>query len=303
MEKPPRNVATRANHAGRFCIGTLPLQCENATRSWAVQGQITIARVTTYGAPRKWPKSSHFGIYAVPHGCVILALAEWSRTRASIVSGSRFWDMKHCPSVKPNNHRAHLAGDHHVNAELLRSWLEQSRIIPSVRTVDNLQAACASPSKIVFLLFGTPLIIGELIHQLHQAGKLPVVNMDLLAGFSRDSAAIEFLAQAGVDGVISTHQDALRTARSHGLLAFQRTFALDSMAIANSMRTLEHFAPDVIELLPAIAAPLVLPMLQTVRPELPVIGCGLVHSLSQINELVQQGVTSVSVSDVSLWIV
>jgi glycerol uptake operon antiterminator len=106
-----------------------------------------------------------------------------------------------------------------------------------------------------------------------------------------------------VGGVISTHQDMLRTARSHGLLAFQRTFALDSVAVSNSMRTLEHFTPDVIELLPAVAAPLVLPMLRIVRPKLPVIGCGLVRSLSQVNDLVQQGVTSISVSDASLWIV
>lgn len=192
---------------------------------------------------------------------------------------------------------------HRDDPSVFRGWLEQSRIIPSVRTADTLQAACSSPSKIVFMLFGTPLIIGDLVARLRAADKLPIVNMDLLSGLSRDAAAIEFLAEAGAAGVISTHQDTLRTARSHALLAFQRTFALDSVAIANSLRTLEHFVPDVIELLPAIAAPVVLPTIHLVQPELPVIGCGLVRSLSQIDELVQQGVTSVSVSDASLWII
>jgi len=126
--------------------------------------------------------------------------------------------------------------------------------------------------------------------------------MDLLAGLSRDSAAVEFLADAGVGGIISTHQDVLRTARSRGMFAFQRTFALDSVAMQNSTRTLEHFLPDVIELLPAIAAPIVLPVLRMAQPDLPVIGCGLVRSLAQINDLVQQGVTSISVSDASLWV-
>ena len=182
------------------------------------------------------------------------------------------------------------------------AWLEQSRIIPSLRTADNLPAACASPSKIIFLLFGTPLLIGDLISQLRDAGKLAIVNMDLLSGFARDAAAIEFLAKSGAAGIISTHQDTLRTGRSHGLLAFQRTFALDSIAVSNSVRSLEHFLPDVIELLPAIAAPFILPMLRTARPKLPVIGCGLVRSLNQVDELVKQGITSVSVSDPSLWI-
>ncbi len=190
-----------------------------------------------------------------------------------------------------------------VAHDVVCALLEQSRIIPSIRTAEHLAPACASPSKIVFLLFGTPLTIGEVIARLRDAGKIPIANMDLLAGLARDTAAIEFLAKAGVGGVISTHQDTLRTARSHGLLAFQRTFALDSVAVANSVRTLEHFLPDVIELLPAIAAPLVIPMLHAVRPNLPVIGCGLIHSLSQIEELVKQGVISISVSDASLWIV
>ena len=133
-------------------------------------------------------------------------------------------------------------------------------------------------SKIVFLLFGTPLIIGDMAAQLKGAGKLPIVNMDLLAGFARDNAAIEFLARSGVGGIISTHQDALRMARAHGLLSFQRTFALDSVAVANSVRSLDHFLPDVIELLPAIAAPIILPAIHEVSPNLPVIGCGLVRS-------------------------
>jgi glycerol uptake operon antiterminator len=190
-----------------------------------------------------------------------------------------------------------------ANREGLRSCLEQSRVIPSIRVAENLSAACASPAKIAFLMFGSPLTVGALARRLTDAGKLPIANLDLLSGFARDTSAIEFLAQAGMAGVISTHQDALRAARSSGLLAFQRTFALDSVAMANSIRTLEHFEPDVIELLPAIAAPLTIPMLHAARPQLPVIGCGLVRSLAQIDDLVRQGVACVSVSDPSLWVI
>jgi glycerol uptake operon antiterminator len=187
--------------------------------------------------------------------------------------------------------------------EELWSWLEQSRVIPSVRIAENVPAACASPAKIVFLLFGTPVTIGAVARRITEVGKLPIANLDLLAGFARDAAAIEFLAHSGVAGVISTHQDVLRAARAHGLLALQRTFALDSVAMANSLRTLEHFSPDVIELLPAIAAPLTIPMVRSVRPKLPVIGCGLIRSLMQIDELVRQGVAAISASDPSLWVV
>lgn len=212
--------------------------------------------------------------------------------------------MRHSPRFKPGSREVVPSpwDERPLAHDELCEWLEQSRIIPSLRTADNLSAACSSPSRIVFLLFGTPLIVGDLVAELRHAGKLPIANMDLLAGFARDAAAIEFLSKAGIAGIISTHQDTLRTARSHGLLAFQRTFALDSVAISNSVRTLEHFLPDVIELLPAIAAPLIVPMLRAVRPKLPIIGCGLIRSLSQIDELVRQGITSISVSEPSLWI-
>ncbi len=141
--------------------------------------------------------------------------------------------MRICPSNSAT--RPHEQDD-------IREWLEQSRVIPSVRTPQTLSGACASPSKFVFLLFGTPLIIEALAARVRDRA-LPIANMDLLAGFARDTAAIEFLAKAGVAGIISTDQDALRMARSHGLLLFQRTFALDSVAVANSVRSLEHFLP------------------------------------------------------------
>jgi glycerol uptake operon antiterminator len=190
-----------------------------------------------------------------------------------------------------------------ISQDELWGWLEQSRIIPSIRIGENIPTACASPAKIVFLMFGTPVTIGDLVTQLKDSGKFPIVNIDLLSGFARDAAAIEFLAKSGAPGVISTHQDTLRAARSQGLLVVQRTFAIDSVAVANSFRTLEHFLPDIIELLPAIAAPLIIPMLRPIRPRLPVIGCGLVSSLMQVDELVRQGVASVSASNPSLWIV
>ncbi|MGC9158870.1 MAG: glycerol-3-phosphate responsive antiterminator [Terracidiphilus sp.] len=185
----------------------------------------------------------------------------------------------------------------------LQVWLEHSRVIPSVRTAEHIAKACAGPARLVFLLFGSPLTVGSLADQITAADKVPIANLDLLSGFARDTAAIEFLARAGIAGVISTHQDALRAARANGMLAFQRTFALDSVAIANSLRTLERFEPDVIELLPAVAAPSAIELLRAVQPRLPVIGCGLVRSLRQIDDLVRQGVVAISVSNPALWII
>jgi len=209
----------------------------------------------------------------------------------------------HLTPSKRGGAPARTLRDRQAIREQFRSLLEESRVIPSVHALEDLPAAFESPSKLVFLLYGAPLTVPTLASQVISAHKLPVANLDFFTGFARDNSAIEFLAAAGMVGVISTHKDALRAARANGMLAIQRTFALDSTALANSIRALEDFTPDVIELIPAVAAPYGISLVRSMRPELPVIGCGLVRSLRQIHRLVRQGILSVSTSDPSLWVV
>lgn len=134
------------------------------------------------------------------------------------------------------------------------------------------------------------------------AGKVPMVNIDLAAGLSRDEAAISYLVHRQVQGIISTHTEPLRVARDFGLFVIKRTFLLDSAALESCLHSLKHFLPDALEIMPAIAAPRILPRLQQSYPELPVTATGLISTLREIEDLVSQGVTSVSVSDHRLWI-
>jgi glycerol uptake operon antiterminator len=180
--------------------------------------------------------------------------------------------------------------------------LARGRVIPAPRLLEHIPLTFASPAAIVFMLCGTPVTIGEAIAQLLAKGKLPIANLDLLQGFSQHTQAVEFLAKVGAAGIISTHQHLLRAAISNGLIAVQRTFMLDSAAVENSIRTLKNFQPDIIELLPAVSAPLVLPRLRANYPDLLVTACGLTTNLKQVDELIQHGVSAVSVSDPSLWI-
>ncbi|MDR3438268.1 glycerol-3-phosphate responsive antiterminator [Telmatospirillum sp.] len=184
----------------------------------------------------------------------------------------------------------------------VRGILEQSRIIPALRSFEFIPAAIASPSLVVSLLYGNPMTIGYVLRKLRGAGKLPIANLDLLTGFAQDCDAVTLLVKLGVAGVVSTHQSVLRAAHSQGIIAMQRTFAVDSIASRNITRSLHHFVPHAIEVLPAVVAPLLVPSLRASNPELPVVATGLVNSMRQIEELVQHGVTSVATSNSSLWI-
>jgi glycerol uptake operon antiterminator len=187
-------------------------------------------------------------------------------------------------------------------ARVLSRLLEQTPIIPAVRSSEFLTDAAQAPGKVVYFLFGNPEEIGDMVHTVVTAGKVPIVNLDLVSGFARDQAAISFLARRDVQGIISTHPEPLRAARNLGLFAIKRTFLLDSAALHNALRSLDQFLPDALEVLPAMAAPHIVARLREERSELPIIGGGLVHTLREIDDLINQGLTSISVSDCKLWI-
>jgi glycerol uptake operon antiterminator len=191
----------------------------------------------------------------------------------------------------------------HGNCEELAALLTQTCIIPAVRAPEFLAQAIASPGKILYFLFGNPEEIGEMAGRVVAAGKVPIVNIDLASGLSRDQAAISFLAHRQIKGIISTHPEPLRAAREFGLFAIKRTFLLDSSALESALRSMDQFEPDALEVLPAMAAPHILARLRQSHPNLPVVAGGLVKTLREIECLVQQGIQSVSVSDCNLWVV
>jgi glycerol uptake operon antiterminator len=183
-----------------------------------------------------------------------------------------------------------------------RDVLENRHIIAAIRNAEALAAVEKSPTETVYLLFGNPLNIGDLLKRVRDQGKLPLVNLDLLSGFSRDAINAEYLAACGAAGIVSTHGEVLRASRKHGLITVQRTFALDSAAIEAGLRTIRQFTPDAVEILPAIAAPRVFARFREVHPHLRIVAGGLISDLKEVETLLAAGIDAVSVSDPGFWI-
>lgn len=175
-------------------------------------------------------------------------------------------------------------------------------VIPAVRKPELVRQAVAAHGKIVYLLTGDPENCEPMIEEIVSAGKLPIVNLDLLNGFSRDRYAVNYLKRAGARGIISTHLDPLRHARSIGLYAVQRTFLLDSGAMETIAGQLKNSPADALEVLPAMAAPLLLERVRAISPELPVVGGGLIRNMKDVEALLAQGLSAVSTSNPQLWI-
>jgi len=193
--------------------------------------------------------------------------------------------------------------DAHERVVRLLSLLAQTPLIPAVRSPERLEAAIASPGKIIYLLCGDLENICEMIDLTTEHGKSPILNLDLMSGIARDRAAVTYLAHHGLQGIISTHADPLREAQRFGLFAIQRSFMIDSGAVHSLLKGLTQFVPDALEILPALAAPKVMPLLRRANASLPVIAGGLLDSMQEADYCFQKGVSAVSLSDERLWIV
>jgi len=190
----------------------------------------------------------------------------------------------------------------HEQLTPLRVLCEATPIIPAIRKVEFTEQAIAAHGKIVYLLTGDPENCEAMIQKVLDADKLPIINLDLLNGFSRDRFAVNYLKRAGARGIISTHLDPLRHAISIGLYGIQRTFLLDSGALDTITNQLKNTPVDALEVLPAMVAPKVLERVRSVSPDLPVVGGGLIQTMKEVEDLLAQGLSAVSCSNPAMWI-
>jgi len=184
----------------------------------------------------------------------------------------------------------------------LRVFCQATPIIPAIRKVELVDQATAAHGKIVYLLTGDPENCESMIQRILRADKLPIVNLDLLNGFSRDRYAVNYLKRVGARGIISTHLDPLRHALSIGLYAVQRTFLLDSGAMDTITNQLTNSQVDALEVLPALVAPKIIGRVRSISPNMPVVGGGLIQTLKEAEELLAQGLSAVSSSNPQMWI-
>lgn len=184
----------------------------------------------------------------------------------------------------------------------LRMFFRETPIIPSVRNVEHLDQAIAARGKIVYLLTGDLENCEGMVRKILAADKLPIVNLDLLNGFSRDKYAVNYLKHCGARGIISTHLEPLRHAHSIDLYAIQRTFLLDSGAKNTITNQLKNSPVDALEVLPAPVAPKLLESVRAISPDIPVVGGGLIWTMKEAEDLLSQGLDAVSISNPQMWL-
>ena len=177
--------------------------------------------------------------------------------------------------------------------------LECNPVVAAV-TDEKWQAAIESPAQVIFYLSANLLSVEEKVRQAHDAGKYVMVHMDLAEGIGKDRAGIRFLAQCGVDGVISTRAQMIRLAKEQELITVQRFFALDSKGMESIEEMLRNTNPHLMEIMPGVIGKAIS---RFQRCGIPVIAGGLIETKQEVTDALGAGATAVSTGQQKLWFI
>jgi len=183
----------------------------------------------------------------------------------------------------------------------VRTWLSKP-VIPVFWDAPPDEAPLARAS-LLFLQGGELSELPDRLRQLRcgPAAHVPVVlHIDLLAGLSSDEAGLRYLAGlGGIQGIITVRSHLVAPARRLGLASILLLFLPDGRSVDRALHVIEQSRPDMVELVPGVAA------LETADqfPQVPVprIAGGLIRTPELVRRLLESGCAAVSSSNARLW--
>ncbi len=181
-------------------------------------------------------------------------------------------------------------------------WLKRP-VIPVFWDLAAGSESLIARASLMFLQGGE---LPELAHRLAglrrgPLSKLPLMlHIDLLQGLASDEAGVRYVANlGGVDGIITVRAHMVQVARKYGLASILLLFLQDGRSIERGLHLIEQSKPDIVELVPGVAA------LETANDfrslNVPLIAGGLVRRAELVDALLKGGCRSVSSSDPAMW--
>jgi glycerol uptake operon antiterminator len=190
--------------------------------------------------------------------------------------------------------------DRSAGADRLLDLLSDDPIVVSVKDSRGLGAALRSDRSVLFVLFGSVLDIADVVSTAKDAGKIVLVDVDLLDGFAAREVVVSWIAErTRADGILSTKGHLVRAARRAGLIAVQRVFLVDSFSYDQVPRIVEQARPDLLEILPG-CVPRVIEWLRA-DVDVPIIAGGLVCDKADVMAALAAGACAVASSNRDVW--
>lgn len=187
-----------------------------------------------------------------------------------------------------------------IKSDIFIDLLKENPVIAAVKDEEGLIKSLESDCAAVFILYGDLLSIGSIVSRIKSAAKLAIVHLDLIDGLAPKDAAVDFIAKsAAADGIISTKPSVVHRAKNCGLLAIQRFFVLDSIALSSISRQPSLGYADAVEVLPGLMPKIIRRLVKTI--DKPVIAGGLISDKEDIVAALEAGAVAISSTNHSTW--
>ncbi|WP_407271267.1 glycerol-3-phosphate responsive antiterminator [Radiobacillus sp. PE A8.2] len=174
------------------------------------------------------------------------------------------------------------------------------KIIPSFRDMKQFEKLLESEFNYIVLIDSHINQLEMIMNMAKAKEKKVIIHADFVNGLSNDLYGAEYLSQRiKPTGVISTKPNFISSVKKNGVLAIQRMFLIDSIAIKKSYRQIEKSNPDYVEVLPGIV-PEILTEVKQALP-CPIIAGGLIRSVVDVENALHAGAVAISTTDQEIW--
>ncbi len=173
-------------------------------------------------------------------------------------------------------------------------------IIAAVKDEHGLEQCLKLDCRVVFILFGNILNIGDIVRRVKDAGRTAIVHIDLISGLSSKEISVDFIrSNTGADGIISTKPQLIRRAKELSLITVQRFFVLDSLSFQNVEKIKDLCHPDFVEILPGVMPKIIRRIASEIG--IPVIAGGLITDKDDIVQALSNGAVAISSTNEDVW--
>jgi glycerol uptake operon antiterminator len=185
--------------------------------------------------------------------------------------------------------------------ENFRQQLKFCPVIPSVHQRKELLYAMEETDVgWIMLKLGDVNTLPRLIKLIHQSGKRVMVHQDSIKGIARDKMGIQYMANCGVDCVITMKPPCIKYIKDAEMFAAFGFFIIDSDAYRTGLMNIKECEPDGVVLMPGTIPEQIIKGIAG-ETTAPIMLGGLMTTEPQILNAVRMGVVSVATSNPELW--
>lgn len=185
--------------------------------------------------------------------------------------------------------------------QTLSQVLENNPIIPSTHQRKELLYVLEKTKvEWVMLKLGDINTLPKLVKIIHHFGKRVMVHQDSIKGIARDKMGIQYMADCGVDALITMKPLCIKMIKEAGIISIFGFFIIDSDAMGTGIKNIKEHQPEGVILMPGTIPEEIIKIVIK-ESKVPVILGGLITKNIQIEKSLQVGVKGIATSELDLW--